>query len=244
MTIAMRLAIGNALVDRQAGGAPAPPPETIVRTAKGTAYAEGQGSSSDITIAGVSVAAGTWLLVAVANDNFSLSPLSGVNLGATPLAYIANQDFTGDRDVSLWGAYFASATTGDLVAFTTDGLNSSLAMLALQVAGLASSAAVDQTKVAAGGGTSPSSGATGTPVQDHEFVIGVVGTDGPRTDSAGTWGNSFTEGQREGTNQSPTVDVTVSEGFLIQTAAAARTAAKTGITWRHWGAICATFKAA
>ncbi len=48
-------------------------------------------------------------------------------------------------------------------------------------------------------GTTPTVGPTGTTEQANELLIGVIGTNGPVEDAAGTWGNSFINGPREGT---------------------------------------------
>jgi hypothetical protein len=106
-------------------------------------------------------------------------------------------------------------------------------------------APVDQGTAAAGSGTSPSSGAAPTTSQANEILIGAIGTEGPNGDNAGTWSNSFTNGQRLGTAGGGAANnSTISEGYRIVSATGAYTAAKTGITSRAWGAVIATFKEA
>ncbi len=108
--------------------------------------------------------------------------------------------------------------------------------------GLAPIGALEQTSVASGTGTTPSSGAA-TTVKADQLLIGVVGTEGPGSDAAGTWGNSFTAGPRAGTTATTTdAEITVSMGWRIVSDASAYTAAKSGITSRDWAASIATFK--
>jgi hypothetical protein len=109
--------------------------------------------------------------------------------------------------------------------------------------GLAPVGALEQTNTASGTSTSPSSGAA-TTVQADQLLIGAVGTEGPSGDTAGTWSNSFTAGQRAGTTggTDATTNITVSMGWRIVSAAGSYTAAKSGITSRDWAAAIATFK--
>ena len=109
--------------------------------------------------------------------------------------------------------------------------------------GLASEGALEQTNNGNGtGSTTPSSGAA-TTVQPVQLLIGAVGTEGPGSDTAGTWSNSFTIGPRAGTTATATdAEITVSMGWRIVTAAGNYTAAKSGITSRDYAAVIATFK--
>jgi PhoD-like phosphatase len=92
-------------------------------------------------------------------------------------------------------------------------------------------------------GTTPSVGPTGTTTQANELLIGVIGTNGPVEDTAGTWNNSFTAGSRVGTTGGSAADNwTVSMGYRIVSATGTYTAQKSGITSRNWAAAIATFK--
>jgi hypothetical protein len=109
--------------------------------------------------------------------------------------------------------------------------------------GLADSNPLDQTMSNAGSSTTPSSGATSVTAQVDELLIGVVGTEGPDGDSAGTWDASFLAGSRLGsTGGTDDTNITVSLGYQIVSATGEYSASKTGITARDWGAIIATFK--
>jgi len=246
--------MGIVLHDRKPA-ASAPPAETIVRTAKGTAT----GVGTTLTKTGVTVTAGSYLFVVLgytANQDiaFDSATISDGEID-TPLSAVAfdvlreEMQIAGGSSVFLLYAYFANALTGTLnVSFIENGQGAESAlscMILTQVMGLASSAALDRKPASSGNGTSPSSGASAATSQAHEFVIGVVGTGGPAGDSAGTWTAPLEAGQRVGVGTGAGGSaVTISEGFYVQTAAATRTAAKTGITSRYWVAGCATFKAA
>lgn len=235
--------------------ASAPPAETIVRTAKGTATSVG----ASLSKTGVTIAAGSYLFVVLgytANQDITFDSAS-ITDGEidTPLSAVAfdvlreEMQIAGGSSVFLLYAYFANALTGTLnVSFIENGQGAEGALscvILTQVEGLAASAALDKMPASSGSGASPSSGASAVTALAHEFVIGVVGTGGPVGDNAGTWTAPLEAGQRIGVGTGLGGSaVTISEGFYIQTAAAARTAAKTGITSRYWVAGCATFKAA
>lgn len=231
---------------RKPGGS-GPSPETVVRTARGTSHEWGQGDIQSHAMSGVSVEAGAWLLVGLVHDEAYMTSAMSITLAGVELSTLASRIFASSGvSVTLWGAYFPSAVTNGtlMVTFdTSEGAPSGVAMVATQVAGLATANALDQSVSANGTGTTPSSGATGTPAQAHEFVWGLVATAGPPSDSAGTWTNGLSAGQRVGEDGGSQA-VTVSEGFRVASVQEAQTAAKTGITSRAWGAICATFRAA
>lgn len=235
--------------------ASAPPAETIVRTAKGTAT----GVGTTLTKTGVSVAAGSYLFVVLGygmNQDIGFDA-SCMTLNNNPVfaavefvgSYLGELQISMGSSVFVLYAYCASAVTnGTLrVAFVENGQGAAEAptcVILTQVEGLAASAALDKERFYVGNNASPSSLATAITSQAHEFIFGVVGTYGPPEDSAGTWTAPLEAGQRVGNVFEDVALVTISEGFYIQTAAAARTAAKTGITSRYWVAGCATFKAA
>jgi hypothetical protein len=228
----------------------APPAETIVRTPLGTVAGEG----GTIIKAGVNVAAGSYLFIAVAADGYDnpiLLPQNVTLSGVTADTQIVGSPvrYASTSEMMLAYIYCAAAVTNATVqvVLVDNGMSEIYAhcMTLTQVAGLAASAALDKTAYAVGESASPSSGATAVPSQAHEFVVGVVATFGPPADAPGTWTAPLEAGQRCGQPLTGADTIgTISEGFCIQTAAAARTAAKTGITGRPWGAIVATFKAA
>ena len=94
-------------------------------------------------------------------------------------------------------------------------------------------------------GTTPTVGPTGTTDQADELLIGVIGTEGPVEDAAGTWDYSFTDGPREGTTgDADDSNWTVSMGYRIVSSTGEYTAQKSGITDRYWAATIGTFRGA
>jgi phosphodiesterase/alkaline phosphatase D-like protein len=94
-------------------------------------------------------------------------------------------------------------------------------------------------------GTTPTVGPTGTTTQPDELLIGVIGTNGPVEDLAGTWQNDFLTDPdlRVGTSgDAADTNWTVSMGYRIVSATGEYTAQKNGITSRLWAATIATFK--
>jgi hypothetical protein len=111
------------------------------------------------------------------------------------------------------------------------------------VAGLLSASTLDKIASASGNSASPSSGSTAATTRPDEFLYGCVSTNGDVAETAGTWSNSFTNGQRNGTTGgSAGVDMTASEGYKQVSATGAYAAAKTGITSQQWQAAIATYK--
>jgi hypothetical protein len=123
---------------------------------------------------------------------------------------------------------------------TAVAAHSAVAML---FTGLANASPMDQTASDTGTSTSPLSGATSTTAQADELLIGLVGTEGPDGDSAGTWSGSFTAGPRIGTTGGDDdSNITISMGYQQVSATGTYSAGKTGITDRDWTALIATFK--
>jgi hypothetical protein len=94
-------------------------------------------------------------------------------------------------------------------------------------------------------GTVATVGPTGMTTQTNELVVGVVGTEGPVEDDAGTWDYSFQTGPRAGTTGGDAAtNMTVSMGFKLVPEINTYSAQKSDITSRYWGATIATFKSA
>ena len=118
------------------------------------------------------------------------------------------------------------------------------AAVAMLFNGLLDTGGLDQLASSTGTGTEPSSGTTATTTQANELIIGVVGTEGPDGDAAGTWNNAFTAGLRHGTTGGDAdTNITISLGYNLVSAIGDYSASKSGITERDWTALIATFKA-
>lgn len=218
----------------------------LARTALGTVQSK---TLTTMTIVfGAVVATDDLIVVVLAQDDPSNPPTVQYRWdGAATQNLVKNAEAINTANVvsSIWSVVAtttANASADILVTVVNSG--TSRAAAALKVTGNASSP-FDKAATGIGTGTSPSSGATATLAQADEICIGAVGTEGPVEDAAGTWSNSFNNGQRDGTTGgSPASNITVSEGFLIVSSTAAQTAAKTSITSRDWAAAIATYKAA
>ena len=195
----------------------------------------------------------------------------GFSVGDVIIALHAGDDGDGTK-IELWRAagLYEESTTVDVVASNSGNVVTQILRLTVSVDApfgggypyirvrgtnlVARAAAIllltgldstpfDKSSTGTGSGTTPSSGATATTSQADEILIGAVGTEGPDGDAAGTWSNSFNNGQRLGTTgASAAGNVTISEGYLVVSSAAAYTAAKTGSTSRDWAAAIATYK--
>ena len=213
--------------------------DEVVRIPRGAFGIEMQGEM-DFQIPGLSVDAGTWLLIVVGGD---WHLLESVSFGGVPLAQLASHSLGSEvYRVEVWGAYFSSAYSGSAFAYTDEYGASCVGGVAVEVVGLPAAGAWDVSAYDERTSTTPSSGYTGLPSQAHEFALGIVATNGPPTDAPGTWIGGLTEGQRDGYDNGWCA-ITVSEGYRVTTEREAQVASKTGITLRPWGALIATFRA-
>ena len=136
-----------------------------------------------------------------------------------------------------------SMAAGSAITITDSTAVAAKAAIAVLFSGLADSDPLDLTASDTGTGTSPSSGATSTTSQVNEVLIGLVGTEGPDGDSAGTWADSFVAGPRAGTTGGDgDTNITISLGYRIVSGTGTYTAGKSGVTERDWTALIATFK--
>ena len=211
-----------------------------VVTAKGTATGRAIAGTT-LTLASVAISDGASVLVSILYLNTSVT-LTGITWNGASLTQVATKVGT-NCTCDIWALHGATGGTGSVVA-TFDATGATAAMAVDQVIGLSTSP-TDKTASATATSTSPSSGATATTTQANELWFGAVGTNGPVGDTAGSWSNSFTADQRDGTTGGvAATNVTISTGYRVVTSTGAATAAKTGITSREWEACVATFKSA
>lgn len=89
----------------------------------------------------------------------------------------------------------------------------------------------------------PSSGATATLRGPGEFAVGAFASEGPSSDTAGTPGDGFSAGQRDGTVGAPPVsNVTLAETTKDLTTTDAVTASLSGATSRLWAVAVAVLR--
>lgn len=184
-------------------------------------------------------------------DNASTSrlvptqPTGGITWNSLPLSQVAAIE-SGGVGVYIYALTNAPAATGNIVAYF-GGTQSATgkAITATAVTNLATAYTLDQTATAISTGTTPSSGNTPTTLQATEFLFGCIATNGPVGDTAGTWSNSFVNGQRDGsTGSSATGNMTAHNGSLQVSSTGTYAAAQTSAPNRGWNAAIATFRVA
>jgi len=218
----------------------------ITRYARGTAG--GKGVSSLTVTLNQAITAGNSVLVCISSDSTVAIP--GVILKTSAdveVATLTQDAALADgvaNQVAIYSAHNVSANGAKVVITFAMAITAGAATVS-EVGGLGSSSPLDQTHTGSGNSATPDSGSTATTTQASELLIGAVAQRGPVTDSAGTWSNSFSDGQRDGTSGGLAAsNATISEGYRIVEATGAYNAAKTGCTPRRWAAAIATYKAA
>jgi hypothetical protein len=177
-------------------------------------------------------------------DGDSLIVSVGVHLGSCDNVQWNGINFNRNRlagptddQASVWAIHGVTGATSTLLIETSGtGAGTSLALIATRWAGLDGT---DVSGVATSTSTSPSVTSDIPTTSTNEVVLGALYTNGPPTDSAGTWGNDITTaGEREG----PTGGVaTIAEGYGVTAPISTKTASKTGITSRLWAMVVVTF---
>jgi hypothetical protein len=234
------------LVGIPTGSIIAAPPITYVADI-GTNTIKNSGIANLVVTTTADIAAGDDIIIAYATD-----PSQDLNIAVTDSVGNKYQQAAmginvGNLRAYTFAAYNVTALPSGGTITITQTVYSTTAVAARAAVvsvfrGLAPSGALEQTNTSSGSSTTPSSGAA-TTIQADQLLIGVVGTEGPGTDDAGTWGNSFTAGPRAGTTATTgDAEITVSMGYQIVSAAGSYTAAKSGMTSRDWAASIATFK--
>jgi hypothetical protein len=216
----------------------APDPITTVVKAKGKGIPPLRiPSSGSTTMAALSQA-----VFAVSADFDGTAELfSGAGVSQGAMTQDARANNSGKVQSLIFSKYIQSA--GSYYAIFTMGAAGNAAGALLEIANVAAASQIDQTAVATGSSTSPSSGATSATTQAYEVVIGAIGTEGPGGDTQGSWSNGFQPIAYTGTTGgAAAANVSLSVGYKIVNATGAQTAAKTGITSRQWGAAVATYK--
>lgn len=211
----------------------------ITRTARGSITSKTSGTT--LTIASQTVAARSLLVVYLAYDD---QTLSSVTFAGTPMT-LGDAVIGGGVRTRLAWLYVASGTTGTIVATWS----AALVAKAMAADSFVSSQTTwlpneDSNAANTGNGTAASTAATAAIVGGTESIrVGVVGTEGPSGDTAGTWVEPNTGGLRVGTTGNPAAgNVTVSAAYsLAPTAGSTTGLSKTGMTSRDWGAAIRSF---
>lgn len=223
----------------------------ISRTARGTASYKDSTQLSFVRWT-PTVGVRTYILV-LAHDESDGTPIS-VDVLKSPSGVIASFNLdveaTGPSNqvtTSIWSvqADLDNLSGGaDVGPFVTWASSTVSAGVVIEVDGLGASP-FDKASTGTGSDTNPKSGATAATAQADELLVGGIGTEGPDGDAAGTWQQSFNNGQRLGTTGGGAAgNVTASEGYLVVSSTGTYEAEKTGITDRDWSACIATYKGA
>lgn len=193
-----------------------------------------------LTIASVTAATGDLMVVCVAGTGLAGDPT--VEWNGETLTQLFNVPAAFSNHY-IYAKKIAAGGTHSLTITHTFSATRATAATVSTVSGI-SSATPNQSTWTGGTGTDADSGdVTLTSGNVPGFTAGLVGTNGPSGDAAGTWASPLGNGQRVGTTGG-TADsnVTVSEGFLENSTAGATRAEKTGMTSRDWAAGVANFK--
>ena len=213
----------------------------VTRTARGSATSKTSGNTLQITAQSLNIR--DLLVVYLAYDDISMT---SVFWGTQEMTLGESAIGAGVRTRIAWCQ--ADATASRTITATWDAVLTAKAMVAdsfrssVTTAGWAWTA--DENATNFGLGTAASTANTLPIVGGTESVqIGVVGTEGPSGDTAGTWVIPSTAGTRVGTTGNPAAsNVTVSSAYLVApTAGSTNGLSKTGMTSRDWGAVIRSF---
>ena len=204
------------------------------------------GGNGDQTIHGVTVTAGTLLVVMVGTDDV----LSGGDLSSSGFVYFAGtpviaREVVGTGAVSciIYSLFVSSTTTGDIQVVTGAPTAVPVLMAAVEVMGL-TTGAVDKGHDAtdSSGTTNPDSGATTATTVASEYAQSVTFMVGAGI--SGNWSGGFGNGQSTSMMSGGGTTYTLNEGFDVLTSTGTVDAVFTcGITKpSKWSAGVVTFK--
>jgi uncharacterized repeat protein (TIGR02543 family) len=220
-----------------------PPPPISFIGSIGTATANTTGTTLVITPA-ASVTAGDDIIVTFASDPSQTYEISVSDNAGNTYYQVASSTSSGNLRSYIFAAYHVNAlTTSNAITITHTSVVARAAA-ANVFRGLAPAGALDQNHIGyKTATTTPTSGSI-TTTQADELLIGMVGTEGPIGDAAGSWGLGWSTGSRVGTT-SGTADanITMSMGYQIVSSIGTYEASKSGITSRDAASAIVSFKA-
>jgi len=210
----------------------------ITRTAKSTATSKTSGTTLALSVA---MTAGDLMVVSLAYDDQTLDSVTwngqDLTLGDPVLG-------AGVRTRLAWVVAAASATANVTATWAAAIVAKAMAVSSYNCNTGGVVMNEDSNATSTGTGTAASTAALAAIVGGtNSILVGVVGTEGPSGDTAGTWVTPPTNTQRAGTTGNPAnSNVTVSEAYQIApTAASTPALSKTGMTSRDWGAALRAF---
>lgn len=153
----------------------------------------------------------------IPGDNREFNRLPYLNIES--ICYYLPNMTAGTKDVVIDYSLTATDTANISVCFT-------------EVTGADLVGPFDAASEGTGVSTTPSSGAA-TTVYANELLLAFLATSGAAADTAPTWGNSFTSGQRAGVGTGVS-GATIAEAYQLVSATGSYTASASGITSRRW----------
>lgn len=210
----------------------------------GTAQNKTSETSTVLTTT-AAVPAGAAIFVACAADGI-FSPNFSVSDGSNTYDVSIMMLDAADIDICLAFALNVSAlSSGSNITVNWGQSNTSKAISAFYVEGLATSSALDQIGSATGSSGTPSVTTAGSTENVAQIVIGVLGTEGSS-------GDSFTQDAVPAYSTPPTrvgtsgggaaSNITVAGGHIIKTPSVTTVTYNPTCTSRDWAALIATFK--
>jgi hypothetical protein len=202
----------------------------------GTGIATSAGTSISITVPAAGVASGNSIIVAASIDS---------GAGAVSCSDTQGNSYSVDLDSDIGSSHIVICAAHNVTALASGNtitLNhpsvATRALSVLEFSGISAGTPLDKTASASGTGTAPSSGATATTAHEKELIIGVIGTNGPSTDSF-TAGTFYSASGRRGTTTGPP-NQTVVQLFRVVNVTGTYAATAT-ITSANWTAAVATY---
>jgi hypothetical protein len=212
----------------------------------GTTSATSTGTSMSIAIPASGVAVGNRVILTLAL-NPAAGSVSCSDDGGNSYAVernVRNGSGTKGVRIVILSAHVATALiSGNTITCVHPNVTAR-AMAANEFSGLLATSAVDRKHSATGNNTTPSSGATAKTTQAAELLLGIIGVEGPSSESFSA-GTNYTVVGRAGTNGgTATNNITINPEYRIVDAAAAYSATGTLGARRRWAAAIVTYKAA
>jgi uncharacterized repeat protein (TIGR02543 family) len=218
-----------------------PPPISFIGNI-GTATANTSGTSLAITPTSA-VNAGDDIIITFASDPSQTYEISVSDNAGNTYYQVASSTSSGNLRAYIFAAYHVNALTTSNVITITHTSVTARAAAADVFRGLAPAGALDQNHIGYKTATSTPNSGSITTTQADELLIGLVGTEGPVGDAAGSWVSGWTPGSRVGTT-SGTADanITMSMGYQIVSSTGTYEASKSGITARDAASAIVSFK--
>src|SRR5579859_7031355 len=189
------------------------------------------------------VSAGSPMLIAgVFNGNDPATITVTDNVNAGNYSNDVTQVLATDLDTCVIASKLAAAAGATTVTATLASASGSIVLCIAEVAGIATSAALDKTASANNTSATPNSGNTAATTTANEFVFGFLGTNDTNAETigAGGWMTLGDVVAHVGGN----TNNYVADAWQIVSATGVQAASFTLSVSEEWACLCATYKAA